>query len=88
MTTSEQRLHPASILFDIARYARIFAWPALLAFLGGPRGSLPGAGRWDYDTRGFEVWLWVLVIPSLGFSIVRCLTFRIRYEPDELVIRS
>lgn len=88
MTTSEQRLHPASILFDIARYARIFAWPALLAFLGGPRGGMPGMGRWDYDTRGFEIWLWVLVIPSLGFSVVRYLTFRIRYQPDELVIRS
>ena len=30
----------------------------------------------------------MLVLPSLGLSIVRYLTFRIRYEPDELVIRS
>ena len=87
MTTSEQRLHPASILFDIARYARIFAWPALIAFLGGPRGT-SGIGPWSYDTTAFETWLWVLVLPSLGLSIVRYLTFRIRYDRDELVIRS
>ena len=88
MTMSEQRLHPASILFDIARYARIFAWPALIAFIGGPRGGPPGMGRWNYDTTPFETWLWVLVLPSLGLSIVRYLTFRVRYEPNELVIRS
>ena len=88
MTMSEQRLHPASILFDIARYARIFAWPALIAFIGGPRGGPPGMGRWNYDTTPFETWLWVLVLPSLGLSIVRYLTFRVRYEPTELVIRS
>lgn len=88
MTTSEQRLHPASILFDIARYARLFVWPALIAFMSGPRRRGAGPGPWEYDTTAFETWLWVLVIPSLGFSIVRYLTFRIRYEPDELVIRS
>lgn len=87
MTTSEQRLHPASILFDIARYARLFVWPALIAFISGPRRRA-GTGPWDYDTTAFETWLWILVIPSLGFSIVRYLTFRIRYEPDELVVRS
>ena len=47
-----------------------------------------GHRAWSYDTTAFETWLWVLVLPSLGLSIVRYLTFRIRYEPDELVIRS
>jgi putative membrane protein len=88
MTTSEERLHPASIVFDIARYARIFAWPALIAFLSGPRRGPPGVDRFGYDTSFFEVWLWVLVLPSVGLSIARYLTFRIRYEPDQLVIRS
>lgn len=87
MTSSEQRLHPASILFDIARYARIFAWPALLAYVGGGRGG-PGMGRYGPDTSGFETWLWLLVLPSVALSVVRYLTFRVRYEPDELVIRS
>ena len=88
MTTSEERLHPASIIFDIARYARIFAWPALIAFLSGPRGVSPGLERYGYDTSAFEVWLWVLVLPSVGLSIARYLTFRIHYGPDQLVIRS
>jgi putative membrane protein len=87
MTSSEQRLHPASILFDIARYARIFAWPALLAYVGGGRGG-PSFGRYGPDTSAFETWLWLLALPSVALSIVRYLTFRVRYEPDELVIRS
>ena len=85
---SEQRLHPASILFDIARYARIFVWPAVIAFVSGPRGGVPGMGRYDYDTSAVEVWLWVLVLPSVVLSVVRYLTFRVRYEPGELVIQS
>jgi len=88
MTPSERRLHPASILFDIARYARIFAWPALLAYLSGTRGGPPGMGRYGPMASSIETWLWVLVLPSVGLSIVRYLTFRVRYEPSELVIRS
>ena len=41
MTPSEQRLHPASILFDTGRYARIFAGPALLALFTSSRGGGP-----------------------------------------------
>jgi putative membrane protein len=88
MTSSEQRLHPASILFDIARYARIFAWPALLAYLSGPRRGPQGLDRFGVDASSFEAWLWVLVLPSVVLSIVRYLSFRVRYGPDELVIRS
>jgi hypothetical protein len=87
MTPSEQRLHPASVLFDLARYARIFLWPALLAYFGsggGPR--IPS--RYGVDTSNLEVWLWVLVLPSAALSLVRYLTFRVQYEPDELFRRS
>lgn len=87
MTSSEQRLHPASILFDIARYARMFAWPALLAFFGIGRQAV-GTGRYDFDVSGVEVWLWVLIVPSVALSLARYLTFRIDYAPDALVIRS
>ncbi len=86
MTSSEQRLHPASILFDIARYARLFAWPALLAWMGGQRRESVG-NDW-MDTSAIDTWLWVLILPSVGLSVVRFLTFRVQYEPDELVIRS
>jgi putative membrane protein len=88
MTTSEQRLHPASLVFDFARYARIFAWPAVIALISGRRGGPPALDRNGFDTSVFEVWLWVLVLPSIGLSIARYLTFRIGYEPDQLVIRS
>jgi putative membrane protein len=86
MTSSEQRLHPASILFDTARYARVFLWPALLAFFSGGRRPGPDLGRFDYGD--VDVWLWILVLPSLALSLARYLSFRLRYDPNELVIRS
>lgn len=76
------------MLFDIARYARIFAWPALLAWLGVSRGGGRGGDRFDPFVSGFETWLWVLVLPSVALSVARFLSFRLRYEPDALVIRS
>lgn len=86
MTSSERRLHPASLLFDTARYARVFAWPALLAFFSSGRGARPRIGGFDY--ADFDVWLWILVLPSVLLSVARFLSFRLRYEPHELVIRS
>lgn len=86
MTASEQRLHPASILFDIARYARIFMWPALLAFFGGGRGADPWFPGGSYGVS--ETWLWILMVPSVVLSVARFVSFRVRYEPDALVIRS
>ncbi len=86
MTSSEQRLHPASILFDSARYARLFLWPALLAYFGGGRRRDPDFG--PFDPGDFDVWLWILVLPSVALSVARYLSFRLRYEPNELIIRS
>ena len=37
---------------------------------------------------GWEVWLLVLFIPAVLLSIARYLSFRLRYEENELVIRS
>jgi putative membrane protein len=87
MTPSEQRLHPASILFATARYARIFAVPALLAFFSSSRGS---GERWQYGEAipDAETWMWVLMLPSVVLSVARYLSFRLQYEPDQLVIRS
>ncbi len=87
MTPSEQRLHPASILFDTARYARLFAGPALLALVTSSRGSGP---MWRYGdgVPDIETWMWILVLPSVALSIARYLSFRLQYEPDQLVIRS
>ena len=87
MTPSEQRLHPASILFDTARYARIFAGPALLALVTSSRGGGP-MGRYGYGFPNLDTWMWVLILPSVVLSVARYLSFRLQYEPDQLVIRS
>jgi putative membrane protein len=87
MTPSEQRLHPASILFDTARYARIFAGPALLALITSSRGTGP-IGRYGQGLPDVETWMWVLILPSVVLSVARYLSFRLQYEPDQLVIRS
>ena len=87
MTPSEQRLHPASILFDTARYARLFAGPALLALVTSSRGSGP-MWRFGDGIPDLGTWMWVLVLPSVVLSVARYLSFRLQYEPDQLVIRS
>lgn len=84
---SEQRLHPATLLFDIVRHLRTFAFPALLVFFGTSQSGGPG-GMFKGIPSGWEVWLVVLLVPALAASAIRYLTFRLRYEPHELVIRS
>ena len=85
---SEQRLHPSTLLFDLAKHVKQFA-------RAGGAGALrhvavdrrtrrdvrPHAVRW-------ELWLLVLFVPAAVVSIVRYLTFRLRYDDHELVIRS
>jgi putative membrane protein len=74
---SERRLHPLSILFNLGKQAAGFAIPALL-FLVGAR------------SRGFgwESMAIVFLVPGAMFAIGRYLTFRYRYERDEMVILS
>jgi putative membrane protein len=74
---SERRLHPLSFAFDIARQVRQLVVPGLVV--------LVGAGSAGLD---WQAWLTLLIIPSAIVAIVRSLTFRYRFEPDELVITS
>ena len=74
---SERRLHPLSFLFDIAGQVRQLVVPGLVV--------LVGAGSAGLDWQG---WLVLLVIPYAIVSIVRSMTFRYRFDPDELVITS
>ncbi len=84
---SEQRLHPASMLFAFGQSLKILALPGLLVLLtgrssrgqGGAFGNLPGS---------LEIWMMLLLIPSALVAIARYLSFRLRYEGSELVIRS
>lgn len=74
---SERRLHPLSILFALGDQLRAFALPAIaLFFTAGSKG-------W-----GWEIWMLPLLIPSIVGAVLRYVSFRYRYEPGEMVIRS
>jgi putative membrane protein len=77
MMPSEYRLHPLSILFQLIGQVRALLVPALLLIFGARSTGL----EW-------QVWGLVLLIPYAGSALLRYVTFRYRYDPTELVIRS
>ena len=85
---SEQRLHPASLFFDLVKHAKAFALPALLVFFGTSRSSGGPGGNFGGLPDQWEVWLLVLFVPATLVSILRYLSFRLRYDERELVIRT
>ncbi len=74
---SERRLHPASILFALWQQAQNLLLPGLVLVLGA-RNS-----EW-----GWEAWAMLAFIPVAAGAIAHYLSFRYRYDPTELVIRS
>ena len=74
---SENRLHPSSVLFSLAAQARNLAVPGVLVLFGASRAG-----------ADWEPWLMLFLIPYSVFALVRYLSFRYRYEPNEIVIRS
>jgi len=74
---SEQRLHPASILFSFGGVLKQFALPGLLVLVAGRRSE-----------TGTEVWMLLFLVPAVLLALTRYLTFRIRYEEHELIIRT
>ena len=85
---SEQRLHPATLLFDLAGHAKRFAVPALVVIFGLSQSTGGPASRFGRVPDGWEAWLLVLFVPATLASIARYLSFRLRYDQHELVIRS
>lgn len=73
---SERRLHPLSFIFAIQDSAKQLILPALLTLF---------ATR-NRDT--WELWAAVFVVPLAVVAIGRALSFRYRFDPTELVIRS
>jgi len=73
---SEQRLHPASILFGLIGQIREFFVPLLLAIVAGSQ-------RNDYDTVA-----WIVLIPYTLLAVGRYFWFSYRFDPHELVVRS
>ena len=84
----EQRLHPATLLFEIAKHARNLAIPAIFVILGMSRSTGGPGGNFARMPAGWEVWLLVLFVPVTLLSIARYISFRLRYDERELVIRS
>lgn len=74
---SDQRLHPLSILFSLGKVMRELALPGLVVLFTAGRGG------W-----GWQVWAMLLVIPYALVSIGRYLSFRYRYEENEMVVRT
>jgi putative membrane protein len=74
---SELRLHPASVVFAFLSQIRAFIVPGLLVLLGA-------------RTRGgdWEPWMMILVIPAAIAAAIRYISYRYRYDPNEIVIRS
>jgi len=85
---SEQRLHPATLLFDLATHIRRFAVPAVLVMFGASRSSDGLGNMFERIPSGWESWLLVLLLPATITTIARYLSFRLRYDERELVIRS
>lgn len=85
---SEQRLHPATLLFDLAKHVKNFAVPAVFVIFGASRSSGGPGGMFGRMPDGWEAWLLVLFVPAVLISIARYVSFRLRYDDRELVIRS
>lgn len=92
---SEQHLHPVSLLFLLGRGIRPFFVPAVLAFFAtggsgppvgfGPPGMDPGGPAGPAGLEWFGI---LLLVPASITAVARYLSFRLRYEGADLVIRS
>src|SRR5690242_10441156 len=81
---SDRRLHPLSILFVLAEQVRYFVLPGLLLLVtAGTRGW----NLWDWG-YSWPIWMMPLLIPYAIVSIGRYLSFRYRYEANEMVVRT
>ena len=99
---SDHRLHPTSILFALAGTLKAFLLPAIVLMVTTGRStdspSAPdgfGPERWmnrwtpgDFEMANWQFWLLLFLIPSTIAAVARYLSFRVRYEGTELVIRS
>jgi putative membrane protein len=98
---SDHRLHPTSILFALAGSLKAVLLPAVVLMVttgrsaDAPAAPPFGPGRWmsrwtpgDVEIANWQFWLLLFLIPSTIAAVARYLSFRVRYEGTELVIRS
>jgi putative membrane protein len=75
---SDRRLHPLSFLFGVAQQLKAFVLPGVLLLVAGSQG---GWGNW-------QLWGMLFAVPFALVSLGRYFSFRYRYEPNEMVIRT
>src|SRR5688500_18220461 len=85
---SEQRLHPATLLFDLAGHMKRFALPGILVIAGMARTSGGQGGTHGRAPSGWEVWVVLLFLPSVLLSSDCYLLFRVQYGEHESVIQT
>ena len=76
--SATRRLHPWSVLFQLAGQLRQFAFPVIVALVLGSRSR---ESEW-------EIYALPLLIPYALFLVIRYRTFSYTFGGDELVIRS
>jgi putative membrane protein len=80
------------MLFAFAGTLKTFALPALVVYFtaGRAQDPAPFVGRWMpwAGISNQEFWLLLFIVPGAIAAIARYLSFRVRYEGTELVIRS
>ena len=74
---SERRLHPLSFVFQVGGQLRQLLVPGIVV--------LVGAGSAGVD---WQPWLMVLIVPYAMAALLRCLSFRYRFDDTELVVTS
>lgn len=85
---SEQRLHPSSVLFSFGKSLRRLALPGLVVLIAG-RSASPSRGFGPFGSSSdLEVWAMLLLVPAGLLALGKYLSFRLRYEGTELVMRS
>lgn len=73
----ERRLHPASFLFSMGGHLKSLVLPAAaVVFTAGSSG------------RDWDLWLMLLLIPYTAAALARSLSFRYRFDADEIVVRK
>jgi len=76
-TGPERRLHPSSFVFSMGRHLKALLVPgAAVIFTAGSSG------------RDWEVWLMGLLIPYAAAALARSLSFRYRFDGEEMVVRK
>lgn len=74
---SELRLHPLSVVFGLLAQLRRFVFPLLIGTVSAGQVGL-----------SWQTMIAILVLPILVVSITRYISFRYRYEQNELVVKT